>query len=82
MVTLSRNILLTALGMLLFTSSVCATGTHQTRSYVKKNGQYVKPHKQTNPNKTERDNWGTAGNINLSTGKKGTKKPHKASATP
>lgn len=51
-----------------------ATGTHQTRSYVKKDGTYVKPHKQTNPNKTQRDNWGTKGNMNLSTGKKGTKK--------
>jgi hypothetical protein len=55
-------------------SSAYATGTHQTRSYVKKDGTYVKPHKQTNPNKTQRDNWGAKGNMNLSTGKKGTKK--------
>ena len=62
--------------MALFLSfPVFATGTHDTRGYVKKDGTYVKPHRQTNPNKTQRDNWSAEGNTNLSTGKKGTKKP-------
>lgn len=56
------------------TSNAYAVGTHSTRGYMKKDGSYVKPHRQTNPNKTERDNWSAKGNTNFSTGKKGTKK--------
>jgi hypothetical protein len=60
---------------LLLSFPVFATGTHYTRGYVKKDGTYVKPHRQTNPNKTRRDNWSAEGNTNSSTGKNGTKKP-------
>lgn len=51
-------------------------GSHSVRGYTKKNGTYVKPHRQTNPNTTKRDNWSTKGNTNPATGKRGTKKPY------
>lgn len=50
-------------------------GSHSVRGYVKKNGTYVAPHRQTNPNRTQRDNWSTKGNVNPYTGKPGTKTP-------
>ncbi|KAF0133825.1 MAG: hypothetical protein FD145_1035 [Candidatus Saganbacteria bacterium] len=44
------------------------------RGSFKKSGNYVSPHYKTSPNKTKIDNWSTKGNINPSTGKKGTKR--------
>ena len=48
-------------------------GYHSVRSYTTKNGTYVAPHYQTNPNGTKTDNWSTKGNANPFTGKPGTK---------
>ncbi len=50
-------------------------GSHSVRGYTTKNGTYVAPHQQTNPNGTKRDNWSTKGNVNPNTGKPGTKNP-------
>jgi hypothetical protein len=47
--------------------------SHQVRGYEKKDGTYVAPHQQTNPNATKADNYSTKGNVNPYTGKKGTK---------
>ena len=33
------------------------TGYHTVSGYVTKNGTYVAPHYQTNPNGTKNDNW-------------------------
>lgn len=52
-------------------------GSHSVKGYTKKNGTYVAPHRQTNPNATQRDNWLSKGNTNPDTGKAGTKKPVK-----
>jgi hypothetical protein len=52
------------------------TGSHTVRGHVTKNGSYVRPHRQTNPNSTKRDNWSTKGNVNPYTGKPGTKRPN------
>lgn len=46
-----------------------------TKGYVKKDGTHVAPYKSTNPNKTQRDNYSSKGNVNPYTGKKGTKVP-------
>lgn len=54
------------------TSISFARATH-VRSSVTKSGTYRKAHYRTSPNKTKKDNWSTKGNINLYTGKKGTK---------
>jgi hypothetical protein len=59
--------------------SVCsfASSAHNVRSYYKKNGTFVKSHRATNPNKTQRDNWSSKPNINPDTGKTGSKEPIK-----
>lgn len=45
--------------------------------YTKKDGTYVAPHKRTNPNGTQRDNWSSKPNYNPYTGKEGKKEPQK-----
>jgi hypothetical protein len=47
--------------------------TTNVHGYSKRNGSYVSPHRRTDSNHTQRDNWSTKGNINPDTGKKGTK---------
>lgn len=47
--------------------------SHNVRGYTKKNGTYVAPHEQTNPNRTRKDNYSHKGNYNPYTGKKGRK---------
>lgn len=54
-----------------------ATDSHPVRGHTDKNGTYVPPHRQTNPNDTETDNWSSKGNVNPDTGKEGTKTPKK-----
>lgn len=50
-------------------------GSHSVRGYTRKDGTYVAPHQQTNPNSSKYDNWSTKGNVNPYTGKKGTVDP-------
>jgi len=49
-------------------------GVVRVRPHVTKKGAYVKPHARTVPNKTKADNWGTKGNVNPMTGKKGSRR--------
>ncbi|WP_084302809.1 hypothetical protein [Bradyrhizobium sp. WSM2254] len=49
--------------------------THTSSGYTRSNGTYVAPHVATNPNGTQRDNYGTSGNYNPSTGSYGTRTP-------
>ncbi|TWB39001.1 hypothetical protein [Nitrospirillum viridazoti] len=46
---------------------------HYVRPHVTKRGTYVHGHMQTNPNKTQNDNYSTKGNANPYTGQPGTK---------
>lgn len=55
-----------------------AHGAHSVRGYVRRDGTYVAPHMQTNPNNTRLDNWSTRGNVNPYTGVAGTKDPYPA----
>ena len=48
-------------------------GSHGVRGHVTRNGTYVAPHRQTNPNSSRSDNWSTKGNTNPYTGKPGSK---------
>jgi hypothetical protein len=48
---------------------------HVVRPYVTQQGTYVQPHVQTNPNRTQLDNYSTRGNINPYTGQIGTRTP-------
>ena len=52
-----------------------AVGSHRVKGYTKSNGTYVAPHRQTNSNRTQRDNWSSKPNVNPYTGKRGTKTP-------
>jgi len=47
--------------------------SHAVKGYTNKKGVNVAPHRQTNPNSTQRDNYGAKGNYNPNTGKAGTK---------
>jgi hypothetical protein len=49
--------------------------SHPVEGYTRSNGTYVAPHEQTNPNGTQRDNYGATGNVNPYTGAVGTRQP-------
>jgi len=65
------------LAVLVVFVSLTTFAQKRVRGYTKKDGTVVQPHRRTNPNKTEKDNWDTKGNTNPDTGKKGTKTPRK-----
>jgi hypothetical protein len=46
--------------------------SHSVKGHINKSGVYIPPHRQTNPNSTQRDNYGAKGNYNPNTGKMGT----------
>jgi hypothetical protein len=50
-----------------------SSSSHSVSGYTKKNGTRVAPHRQTNPDHTQRNNYSTKGNVNPSTGKTGTR---------
>jgi hypothetical protein len=52
-------------------------GSHAVKGYFKKDGKYVQPHRATNPNQTQRDNWSSKPNVNPYNGKPGTKEAEK-----
>jgi hypothetical protein len=56
-------------------SSGSSGGSHNVNGHFKKNGTYVAPHRSTNPNHTQRDNWSSKPNVNPYNGKQGTKEP-------
>lgn len=41
---------------------------HGVSGYTRSNGTYVQPYTATNPNGTQRDNYGTSGNYNPNNG--------------
>lgn len=55
--------------------AVPAAAGKRVRGYVTKRWTYVAPSYRSSPNKTKLDNYGTKGNINPYTGKKGTRSP-------
>ena len=54
-----------------------AAGDHAVKGHVTKRGTYVSPSRATNPNTTQRDNYGSKPNVNPATGKQGTRTPKK-----
>lgn len=78
---------LTALALLALSASAFARGNHhgastpspssdrQVSGYVKKDGTYVAPYRQTQPNGDKQDNWSSKPNVNPYTGKRGTRTP-------
>jgi hypothetical protein len=58
-------------------SGMSGTGSspssHAVRGYTTKRGTSVAPHRQTDPDHTQRNNYSTKGNVNPSNGKVGKK---------
>ena len=50
-----------------------SSGSHAVKGYTTKRGTHVAPHRQTNPDHTQRNNYSTKGNVNPSNGRLGTK---------
>lgn len=50
--------------------------SHYVRGYVRRDGTYVAPHYQTNPDSSLFNNWSTRGNVNPYTGRPGTVDPY------
>lgn len=51
------------------------SSSHSVSGHTRSNGTYVQPYTATNPNSTERDNYGTSGNYNPGNGTFGTRTP-------
>src|SRR5262245_15268165 len=49
------------------------TRSHTVRGYARKDGTYVAPHRQSNPDKNFNNNWSTNPNTNPYTGKQGSR---------
>ncbi|MGV7219642.1 hypothetical protein [Bradyrhizobium sp. UFLA05-112] len=49
--------------------------SHSVSGYTRSNGTYVQPYTATNPNSSQRDNYGTSGNYNPNNGTFGTRTP-------
>jgi hypothetical protein len=49
--------------------------SHYVQPHFNSNGSYTGGHYRTNPNNTQRDNFGTRGNYNPYTGRYGTRAP-------
>ena len=47
--------------------------SHAVSGYTTKRGTHVAPHRQSNSDGTQRNNWSTKGNTNPTTGRAGTK---------
>ena len=50
-----------------------SSSSHSVRGYTTKRGTYVAPHRQSNADHTQHNNWSTKGNTNPVTGRAGTK---------
>jgi len=56
---------------LLLAPQLFAASSHSVKGYTKKDGTYVQPHRQTNPDQLRRNNYSSEGNVNPNTGKQG-----------
>jgi streptogramin lyase len=76
-----KRMLFAAALMLAATGAQAQTGigsnpsTHSASGYTRSTGTYVPPYVATNPNGTQRDNFGAAGNVNPNTGAVSTHTP-------
>ena len=78
-----KRIILAVLFCLAFASIAGAQGygygsnpnNHYVNPYVTDRGAFVPGHYQTNPNRTQYDNYGARGNLNPYTGRVGYKTP-------
>lgn len=66
------------MGLMSLAVPAFAQSSHHVRGYTRRDGTYVAPHMQSNPNGTKLDNWSTRGNVNPYTGKRGTVDPYRS----
>lgn len=74
---LSLAICLISLPVFAKKNSDSSGGSHAVKGHFKKDVKYVQPHRATNPNQTQRDNWSSKPNVNPYNGKPGTKEAEK-----
>jgi len=55
------------------TGTGSSSSSHAVHGYTKRNGTYVAPHRQTNADHTQLNNYSTKGNSNPYAGKTGTR---------
>jgi hypothetical protein len=72
-----RAVSLLLVSILVSGSVLAKGGSHSVKGHTTKDGTYVSPHHQTNPNGTKTDNWSSKPNVNPHTGKAGTVDPLK-----
>lgn len=53
-----------------------AQSRHRVEGYTRRDGTYVAPHYQTNPDSSRTNNWSSQGNYNPYTGRAGTVDPY------
>ena len=70
--------LVSLLACVTLSAPALAQSSHYVRGYVRKDGTYVSPHYQTNPDSSVLNNWSTRGNVNPYTGKVGTIDPYQS----
>lgn len=70
-----RKLLLAALAVSI-AGPALAQASHRVEGYVRRDGTYVAPHYQTNPNSSVYDNYSTRGNVNPYNGRAGTVNPY------
>lgn len=63
--------------LLVLPVSSFAAGDHAVKGRVTKSGKVVEPTRATNPNATQRDNYGSKPNVNPASGKQGKRTPTK-----
>jgi len=56
-----------------YTGTGSNPNSHNVSGYTKRDGTHVAPHHSTNPNHTQRDNYGTVNNYNPHNGQYGTR---------
>jgi hypothetical protein len=72
-----KNLIAFSLAFLVLSSIAEAKEFHRVRPHIRKDGTFVQGHRQTNPDSSKFNNFSTKGNVNPSTGKKGTVDPLK-----
>lgn len=70
-----KSLFITTLFVLCLLPAISFAGSHHTKGYFKKDGTYVTPHYQTNPDSNPYNNYSSKPNINPYTGQAGTVDP-------
>ena len=65
-----------AVGLIALTAPAFAQESHYVQGYERRDGTYVAPHYQSNPDSTKLNNYSTQGNTNPYTGQPGTVNPY------